>query len=103
MSVIMRNPEKRPKWGWTEEQNIDFKHLKKEITAQPRLPHYNSNKENIVTIDVCKAGLERALLQKQTNGDLKPIAFARRYRNDAEKILGRRVRTTSRSLGPWTL
>ena len=49
------------------------------------LAHYNGNKENIVTTDACGTGLGIALWQKQSNGDLKPIAFASRYLNDAEK------------------
>ena len=45
------------------------------------------NKENIVTNDACKTGLGYALWQKQGNNKLKPIAFASRYLNDAEKTV----------------
>ena len=44
----------------------------------------SGNKENIVTTDACTTGLGVALWQKQSNGELKPIAFASRYLKDAE-------------------
>ena len=47
--------------------------------------HYNGNKGNIVTTDACKTGLGVPLRRKQSNGELKQIAFASRYLNDAEK------------------
>ena len=77
--------KKNTKWEGTEERNTDFNKIKKELTSQPCLAHYNGNKENIVTTDACGTGLGIALWQKQSNGDLKPIAFASRYLNDAEK------------------
>ena len=73
------------KWEWTEERNTDFNNLKKELTTQPCLAHYNGNKENIVTTDACNTGLGIALWQRQNNGELKTIAYASRYLNDAEK------------------
>ena len=77
--------KKNTKWEWTEERNTNFNNIKKELTSQPCLAHYNGNKENIVTTDACGTGLGIALWQKQSNGDLKPIVFASRYLNDAEK------------------
>ena len=47
--------------------------------------YYNGNKDNIVTTDASNTGLGIALWQQQNNGELKPIAFASRYLNDAEK------------------
>ena len=77
--------KKGTKWEWTEERNTDFKNLKKELTTQPCLAHYNGNKDNIVTTDASNTGLGIALWQRQNNNELKPIAFASRYLNDAEK------------------
>ena len=77
--------KKNTKWEWTEERNTDFENIKKELTSQPCLAHFKGSKENIVTTDACGTGLGIALWQKQRNGDLKPIAFASRYLNDAEK------------------
>ena len=77
--------KKGTKWEWTTDRNSDFNKIKQELTSLPCLAHYNGNKENIVTTDACKTGLGIALWQKQGNGELKPIAFASRYLNDAEK------------------
>ena len=55
------------------------------MTTQPCLAHYNGIKENIVTTDACNTGLGIALWQRQHNGELKAIAHASRYLNDAEK------------------
>ena len=59
--------------------------MKKELTTQPCLAHYNGNKDNIVTTDASNTGLGIVLWQRQNNGELKRIAFASRYLNDAEK------------------
>ena len=72
---------KGTKWEWTEERNTDFNSIKRELICQPCLAHYNRIKENIVT---CGTGLGMALWQKRNNGDLKLIAFASRYLNNAE-------------------
>ena len=68
--------EKGTKWNWTDDRNTDFNKRKQELTSLPCLAHYNGNKENIVTTDACITGLGVALWQKQSNGELKPIAFA---------------------------
>ena len=78
--------KKGTKWDWTTDRNTDFeKKIKQELTKLPCLAHYNGNKENIVTTDASKTGLGIALWQKQCNNELKPIAFASCYLNDAEK------------------
>ena len=77
--------KKGVKWEWTEERNAEFNNLNKELTTQPCLAHYNGNKENIFTTDACNTGLGIELWQRQNNGELKAIAYASRYLNDAEK------------------
>ena len=77
--------KKRTKWDWKTDRNADFNKIKQELTKFPCLAHLNGNKENIVTTDASKTGLGIALWQKQSNNELKPIAFASRYLNDAEK------------------
>ena len=69
--------KKGTKWEWTEERNTDFKKLKKELTTQPCLAHYNGNKDNIDTTDASNTGLGIALWQPQNNGELKPISSDR--------------------------
>ena len=71
--------------GIDRRTNADFNDLKKEFTTQPCLAHYNGSKDSIVTTDACNTGLGIALWQRQNNSELKPIAYASRYLNDAEK------------------
>ena len=80
---MRRIPKKGTKWDWTTDRNTGFNKIKQELTKLPCLAHYNGNKENIVTTDASKTGLGIALWQKQGNNELKPIAFASRYLNDA--------------------
>ena len=77
--------KKLTKWEWTTDRNSDYNKIKQELPSLPCLAHYNGSKDNIVTTEACKTGLGVALWQKQGNGELKPIAIASRYLNDAEK------------------
>ena len=77
--------KKGTKWNWTDERITDFNKMKQELTSLSCLAHYNGSKENIVTADECNTGLGVAYRQKQNHGELKPIAFASRYLNDAER------------------
>ena len=64
---------------------LAYRKCKQKLPKLPCLAHYNRNKENIVTTDASKTGLGIALRQRQGNNELKPIAFASPYLNDAEK------------------
>ena len=47
------------KWDWATDRNTDFNKTKQELTKRPCLAHYNGNKENLVTTDASKTGLEK--------------------------------------------
>ena len=55
------------------------------LTEEPCLAHYAKYRENIVTTDASKTGLGITLWQKQSDGEITPIAFGSRYLNDSEK------------------
>ena len=55
------------------------------LTEEPCLAHYAKDRENIVTTDASKTGLGITLWQKQSDGEIKPIAFGSRYLNDSGK------------------
>ena len=55
-------------------------------TEKPFSGHYAKDKENLVTTDASKTGLEITLWQKQDSGYIKPIAFGNRYLNYSEVI-----------------
>ena len=68
------------------QQNEDFENMKKMLTEEPCLAHYAKDREIIVTTDASKTGLGITLWQqKQSDGEIKPIAFGSRYLNGIEK------------------
>ena len=72
-------------WNWGKQQDEDFNSIKEMLTEEPCLAHYAKDRENIVTVDASKTGLGITLWQKQSDGEIKPIAFGSRYLNDSEK------------------
>ena len=72
-------------WNWGKQQDEDFNSIKEMLTEEPCLVHYAKDRENIVTTDASKTGLGITLWQKQSDGEIKPIAFGSRYLNYSEK------------------
>ena len=62
-----------------------FQQHKKLLTEEPCLAHYAKDRDNIVTTDASKTGLSITLWQKQSDGEIKPIAFGSRYLNESEQ------------------
>ena len=77
--------KKDTEWEWTEERESDFKKVKETLAELPCLTHYSPKRENIITTDASKHGLGAILWQTQPDGNRKPIQYASRYLNDAEK------------------
>ena len=77
--------KKESKWNWGKEQDEDFNNIKKLLTEEPYLAHYAKDRDNIVTTDASKTGLGITLWQKQSDGEIKPIAFGSRYLNESEQ------------------
>ena len=77
--------KKDTEWLWTEEHTRAFENLKQKITEIPCLAHYNSDYQNVITIDASTKGLGATLWQEQPDGKLKPIGFASRFLSDTEK------------------
>ena len=83
--ILRKLLKKQNEWIWTEEQTNAFNNLKKLITQLPYLAHYILNNETILTTDASAKGLGATLCQKQKDGTLKPIGFARRFLSETEK------------------
>ena len=77
--------KKDSKWEWGKEQDEDFINIKKLLTEEPCLAHYAKDRDNIVKTDASKTGLGITLWQKQSDGEIKPIAFGSRYLNESEQ------------------
>ena len=76
-------------------------HRNELLTGEPCLAHYAKDKDNNVTTDASKTGFGITLRQKQSDGEIKPIAFGSRYLNKSEKeLLDGGTRITSSGLGP---
>ena len=71
-----------PEWNWGKEQDENFNNMRKLLTEEPCLAHYAKDRDNIVTTDASKSGLGITLWQKQSDGEIKPIAFGSRYLNE---------------------
>ena len=65
-----------------EERSAYFNNLKRELTTQQRLSHYNGNKENIVTTD---AGYNDSTVTKTKQRWIETHFFVSRYLNSIEK------------------
>ena len=76
---------KESKWDWNEEREKEFQQIKENLKKLPELAHFSVNEKNILTTDASTYGLGAILWQEQKDKTLKPIAFASRFLNDAEK------------------
>ena len=77
--------KKETKWEWTEDRQREFEEIKQNLKRIPELAHFSKNEKNIITTDASTHGLGAILWQEQKDKSLKPIAFASRFLNDAEK------------------
>ena len=83
--ILRQLLKKEVEWEWRTEHEDAFNRLKKKITEIPCLAHYNSDYNNIITTDASTKGLGATLWQEQSDGKLKPIAFASRFLSQTEK------------------
>ena len=72
-------------WIWGPSQKQAFENIKELITSAPTLAFYNPDKETVVSADASSFGLGALLSQKDDEGNLKPVAYASRSLNSAER------------------
>ena len=61
-----------------------LKVIKEDLRKIPKLSHYSQTAKNIISTDASTHGLG-AVLWQEYNKELRPIAFASRFLNEAEK------------------
>ena len=90
-------------WTWNDAQETAFLKIKKQLTEAPVLAHYSADKKTVVSADASCYGLGAVLLQKQKEGNLKPVFYASRSMTDTERRYGQVERealaVTSSDLG----
>ena len=72
-------------WTWNDAQETAFLKIKKQLTEAPVLAHYSADKKTVVSADASCYGLGAVLLQKQKEGNLKPVFYASRSMTDTER------------------
>ncbi|XP_021359256.1 uncharacterized protein K02A2.6-like [Mizuhopecten yessoensis] len=77
--------EKDTKWSWTQDCQVAFDKVKQMMVSERVLTHYDPNLPVILSCDASPFGLGAVLSHKLPSGDEKPIAFASRSLNAAEK------------------
>ena len=70
---------------WTETPEADFQKLKEMFTSQECLVYFDQKKDIFLQVDASIQGLGAALMQKDQQGRLKPVAYASMSLTDAEK------------------
>ena len=78
-------PSKRNMWIWGEPQRKAFQEVKEALSTRPLLAFFDPVRETIVSGDASSFGLGAALLRKQLNGELCPIAYVSRAMTPTEK------------------
>lgn len=85
-SPITNLTKKNVKWEWGETQQNAFDLLKTKLINKPVLASFNVNLETEVHTDASSKGLGGILIQKQENGDKKPVAYFSRVTSAAERV-----------------
>ena len=77
--------KKDKKWRWTPECQTAFDQIKKALTSDLFLTHYDSKLEIIVASDASSCGVSSCILHKMPDGTKKPIPHAFRTLLPGEK------------------
>ncbi|XP_041970770.1 uncharacterized protein K02A2.6-like [Aricia agestis] len=77
--------KKGTKWTWSQEHEHAFTEIKKRLASDRVLTHYNPSAKLILTVDASPSGLGAVLSQVDETGAERPISFASRTLNSAEK------------------
>ena len=69
---------------WGDKQNKAFSYLKKCLTSTPILALYDPKLETKINADVSSYGIGGVVLQKQEDGEWKPVSYISRALTDTE-------------------
>ncbi|EYC24344.1 hypothetical protein Y032_0014g2450 [Ancylostoma ceylanicum] len=77
--------KKDVKWEWTSKQQTAFEKLKKALSSELNLAHYDPRQKIVVAADACDYGIGCVISHRYADGSEKPIAHASRSLTAAEK------------------
>ncbi|XP_063544559.1 uncharacterized protein K02A2.6-like [Cydia strobilella] len=77
--------KKGVKWCWTKEHDRAFVAIKECLASEQVLAHFNPAADIVLTVDAGPCGLGAILSQIEADGTERPISFASRTLNAAEK------------------
>ena len=72
-------------WCWEEPQKSAFSKVKSALIESPTLALFNPQLETTVSADASSYGLGAVLLQKQSAGDIRPVAYISRSMSPTEQ------------------
>ena len=72
-------------WVWGEPQQKAFERVKKALIASPVLALFDPNLETVLSADASCFGLGAVLLQRQSTGELQPVAYISRAMTPTER------------------
>ncbi len=72
-------------WAWGPQQQQAFDNIKAELTTPPGLALYDPKAETLVSADSSSYGMGAVLLQRKTDTDWKPVAYASRALSNTEQ------------------
>ena len=67
--------KKNVRFKWTEQCEAAFENIKSYLSQKPILATFNENAESFIFTDASAEGCAAILKQRQTNGELKPVAY----------------------------
>lgn len=85
LSPLYNLLNKNTKWEWTSIHDDTFNRIKKILASDKTLAHFNPKAKLILTVDASPTGLGSVLSQVGSDGLERPISYASRTLNSAEK------------------
>ena len=82
---LRRLTSKGVPWTWLEEQDKCFNHLKSLVSSEKVVCHFRTGQPTKIVVDASPVGLGAILLQRQQEGDFKPVSYASRSLSKVEQ------------------
>lgn len=85
MEPLYKLQRKYTKFRWNQDAEDAYNLLKREITSDQVLVHFDRKKPVVLTTDACDTAVAGILSHEFPNGELRPIAFVSRSLTTAER------------------